>query len=103
MTVDSVTSFHRIYSTVDGRRLIAVVNTLRALVLGGVHSTVASRANVLATNLFCKSSLPQPFLFLFQDSLYGFSRLFTVTSEHIRLFTFFLFLHFFSCRFRAVD
>ena len=25
------------------------------------------------------------------------------TSEHIRLFTFFLFLHFFSCRFRAVD
>jgi len=25
------------YSTVDGRRLIAVANTLRALVLGGVH------------------------------------------------------------------
>ena len=38
------------YSAVDGRRLIAVTNTLRALVLGGVHSTVASRANVLATN-----------------------------------------------------
>jgi len=38
--------------------------------------------------LFCKSSLPQPFLFLIQDSLYGFPRLFTVTSEHIRLFTF---------------
>ena len=34
------------------------------------------------------SSLPQPFLFLLQDSLYGFPRLFTVTSEHIRLFTF---------------
>ena len=35
-----------------------------------------------------------------------FPRLFTATSEHIRLFTFlffFLFLHFFSCRFRAVD
>jgi len=35
-----------------------------------------------------------------------FPRLFTVTSEHIRLFyflVFFLFLHFFSCRFRAVD
>jgi len=32
-------------------RLIAVANTLRALVLGGVHSTVASRANVFATNI----------------------------------------------------
>jgi len=32
------------YSTVDGRRLIAVANRLRALVLGGVHWTVASRA-----------------------------------------------------------
>ena len=30
-------------------------------------------------------------LFLFQDSLYGFPRLFTVTSEHIRLFTFSVF------------
>jgi len=38
-------------TTVDGRRLIAVANTLRALVLGGVHSTVASRANVFATNV----------------------------------------------------
>ena len=56
--------------------------------------------------LFCKSSLPQPFLFLLQDSLYGFPRLFTVTSEHIHLFyflVFFLFLNFFSCRFCAVD
>ena len=37
---------------------------------------------------------------------YGFPRMFAVSSEHIRLFTFllfFLFLHFFSCRFRAVD
>ena len=42
----------------------------------------------LKSFLFCKSSLPQPFLFLLQDSLYGFPRLFTVTSEHIRLFTF---------------
>jgi len=33
-------------------------------------------------------SLPQPFLFLLQDSLSGFPRLFTVTFEHIRLFTF---------------
>ena len=38
--------------------------------------------------LFCKSSLPHLFLFLIQYSLYGFPRLFTVTSEHIRLFTF---------------
>ena len=28
------------------------------------------------------------FLCLLQDSLYGFPRLFTATSEHIRLFTF---------------
>ena len=41
----------------------------------------------------------------FQDSLYGFPRLFTATSEHIRLFTFYFFSVFtlFSCRFRAVD
>ena len=49
------------------------------------HSLFHSRLKSL---LFCKSSLPQPFLLLFQDSLYGFPRLFTVTSEHIRLFTF---------------
>ena len=35
------------YTTVDCRRLIAVANTFGALVLGGVHSTVASRANVM--------------------------------------------------------
>jgi len=68
------------------------------------HSLFHSR---LKSFLFCKSSLPQPFLFLLQVSLYGFPRLFTVTSEHIRLFYFLvfflLFLHFFSCRFRAVD
>ena len=49
------------------------------------HSLFHSRLKSL---LLCKSSLPQHFLFLFQDSLYGFPRLFTVTSEHIRLFTF---------------
>ena len=38
------------YSTVDGRRLIAVKNNLHVLVLSGVHSTVASRAIVFATN-----------------------------------------------------
>ena len=49
------------------------------------HSLFHSR---LKSFLFCKSSLHQPFLFLIQVSLYGFPRLFTVTSEHIRLFTF---------------
>ena len=49
------------------------------------HSLFHSR---LKSFLFCKSSLPQPSLFLLQDSLYGFPRVFTVTSEHIRLFTF---------------
>ena len=46
--------------------------------------------------LFCKSFPPQPFLFLLQDSLHGFPRLFTVISEHIcfLLFSFSLFLHF---------
>ena len=45
----------------------------------------------LKSFLFCKSSLLQPFLFLIQVSLYGFPRLFTVTSAHIRLFTFYFF------------
>jgi len=42
----------------------------------------------LKSLLFCESSLPQPFLCLLQESLYGFPRLFTATSEHIHLFTF---------------
>jgi len=49
------------------------------------HSLFHSR---LKSFLFCESSQPQPFLSLLQDSLYGFPRLFTATSEHIRLFTF---------------
>jgi len=36
----------------------------------------------LKTFLFCKSFPPHPFLFLLQDSLPGFPRLFTVISEH---------------------
>jgi len=44
------------------------------------------------------------FLFLLQDSLHGFSRLFTVISEHICfLLLVFLFLHFLVVGFRAVD
>jgi len=52
------------------------------------HSLFHSR---LKSFLFCKSSLTHPFLFLIHVSLYGFPRLFTVTSEHIRLFTFYFF------------
>ena len=48
----------------------------------------AARASTPESFVFCKSSLLQPFLFLLQVSLYGFPRLFTVTSEHIRLYTF---------------
>ena len=65
------------------------------------HSLFHSK---LKSFLFCKSSLPQPFLFLIQVSLYGFPRLFTL------LLSISVFLHFsfsvftlFSCRFRAVD
>ena len=58
------------------------------LIIIGIPSPTHSFTLGLNPFLFCKSSLPQPFLFLFQDSLYGFLRLFTVTSEHIRLFTF---------------
>jgi len=46
------------------------------------HSLFHSR---LKTFLFCKSFPPQLSFFLLQDSLHGFPRLFTVTSEHIRL------------------
>ena len=65
------------------------------------HSLFHSR---LKTSLFCKSFPPQPFLFLFQDSLHGFPRLFTVISYHtyFLLFSFSVFA-LFSCRFRAVD
>jgi len=39
---------HLMYTAADGRPLVAVATKLRALVLGGVHSTVASRANVFS-------------------------------------------------------
>jgi len=44
--------------------------------------------------LFCKSFPPQPFLFSYPGSLHGFSRLFTVISEHVFYFLVFLSLHF---------
>ena len=47
------------------------------------HSLFHSR---LKSFLFCKSSLPLPFFFLLQDSLYGFPRLFTVTSFYFLVF-----------------
>jgi len=56
------------------------------------------------TFLFCKSFPPQPFLFLLQDSLHGFPRLFTFISEHICFMLFSLSVFtLYSCRFRAVD
>ena len=58
------------------------------LIIIGIPSPTHSFTLGLNPSFFCKSSLLQPFLFLIQVSLYGFPRLFTVTSEHIRLFTF---------------
>ena len=72
------------------------------LLLFGIPSPTHSSR--LKTFLFCKSFPPQPFLFLLQDSLHGFPRLFTVISEHICFLLFsFSVLTLFSCRFRAVD
>jgi len=66
-------------------RLIVILIILIVILI--VHHPLT--LSLLAKSfLFCKSSVPQPFLFLLRDSLYGFPRLFTVTSEHIRLFTF---------------
>jgi len=58
------------------------------------HSLFHSR---LKSFLFRKSSLPQPFLFLLQDSLYGFPRLllFLLSISVFFLFSFFSFLHLF--------
>ena len=53
-----------------------------------ITGSLAYEMRRLKSFLFCKSSLPQPCLFLLHDSLYGFPRVFTVTSEHVRLFTF---------------
>ena len=58
------------------------------LIIIGIPSPTHSFTLGLNPSFSAKSSLPQPFLFLIQVSLYGFPRLFTVTSEHIRLFTF---------------
>jgi len=66
------------------------------LLLIGISSPTHFHSR-LKTFLFCKSFPPQPFLFLFLDSLRGFRRLFTVTSEHrpiCFLLLVFLFLHF---------
>ena len=84
---------------VSGVRLVSSTVYLQSYLLSYLlllvfhHPLSHSR---LKSFLFCKSSLPQPFLFLLQDSLYGFPILFTVTSEHIRLllFSFYVFTHF---------
>ena len=59
------------------------------------HSLFYSR---LKTFLFCKSFPLQPFLFVLQDSLHGFPRLFTVIYEHI---CFLLLVFLCECRFVA--
>ena len=56
------------------------------------HSLFHSR---LKAFLFCKSSLPQPFLFLIQVSLYGFPRLFTLLLS-ISVFLLFIFFCFYT-------
>jgi len=89
--------------TVESYTIIIISHTVIRAAYSITLSLFHSR---LKSFLFCKSSLPQPFLFLLQNSLCGFSRVFTITSEHIRLFYFLLFFcfnTFFSCRFRAVD
>ena len=57
------------------------------LLLFGIPSPTHSFIpGLIKTFLFCKSFPQQPFLFLLQDSLRGFPRLFTVTSEHVRFY-----------------
>ena len=65
------------------RRLGNAVRLDTALVQVHRHHLHDRQHARLKSFLFCKSSLPQPFLFLIQVSLYGFLILFTVTSEHI--------------------
>jgi len=85
------------------------VTTASAPVGADLRHTIAYSFNNVADirNLqqHCYNNIPQPFPFLLQGSLYAFPRLFTVIlSISVFLpFSFFLFLHFFSCRFRAVD
>jgi len=82
---------------------VLTVSQFGIAVIINTQSTYKSYSEI--NSIWQNSTLLYLSVFLLQDSLYGFPRLFTVTSEHIRLFTFqfFLFLHFFSCRFRAVD
>jgi len=78
----------------DLQRAIRSIARLTSLLLSRIIIGIPSPTHFhsrLKSFLFCKSSLPQPFLFLLQDSLNGFPRLFTFTSEHIRLFTFYFF------------
>ena len=79
MILDGVIKSH-------SERNIPIVHTV-ILIIIGIPSPTHSFTLGLNPFFFCKSSLPQPFLFLLQDSLYGFPRLFTVISEHISLFT----------------
>ena len=61
------------------------------LLLFGIPSPTHYFIARIKPSFLCKSFPPQPFLFLFQDSLHRFPRLFTVISEHI-FFYFLVFL-----------
>ena len=77
-------------SSIYSDHYLPIVILIVTLIIIGIPSPTHSFTLGLNPS-FCKSSLQQPFLFLLQVSLYGFPRLFTVTSEHIRLFYFLVF------------
>jgi len=58
------------------------------LIIIGIPSPTHSFTLGLNPSFFANPPYCSLSFFLLQDSLYGFPRLLTVTSEHIRLFTF---------------
>ena len=63
--------------------LLTVILIVTLIIIG-----IPSPTHSVTLGLNPSFSANPPYLFLLQDSLYGFPILFTVTSEHIRLFTF---------------
>ena len=66
------------------------------LIIIGIPSPTHSFTHRLKSFLFLQILPTAAFPFLLQDSLYGFPRLFIVTSEHIRLFYFLVFFSVFT-------
>ena len=58
--------------------VIAYITTVILIVILIIIGIPSPTHSLLKSFLFCKSSLPQPFLFLIQVSLYWFPRLFTL-------------------------